>query len=282
MTDGGGMISNWDQALLDEVRAFHARLMAAASGSDDQRLERIFELVPREAFLGPGPWQIFVKGRYVETPSGNPIHVYQNTLVALDAARGINNGEPYLHAAWLGAVAPSSGETVIHVGAGSGYYTAILSMLVLPEGKLLAFEIDAALAARADRNLAPYEGITVVHGDATTAEMPDCDLIYVNAGVVWLPRSWLEVLRPGGRIIVPWSPSRDVGLTLLMTKMEDGFAVRPLGPSWFIPCIGASDPSGCTKVPTPSEARSIKQAWLTDERPPDDTAIAICRDVWFA
>ena len=52
---------------INEVRTFHARLMAVASGSDDHRLERVFESVPREAVLGPGPWKIMVNNRYVET-----------------------------------------------------------------------------------------------------------------------------------------------------------------------------------------------------------------------
>jgi protein-L-isoaspartate(D-aspartate) O-methyltransferase len=271
-----------DQTDLDEMRAFHAKLMAVASGSQDQRLERVFEMVPREAFLGTGPWQVLVNRRYVATPSANPIYVYQNGLVALDAAKGINNGEPFLHAAWIGAVAPASGETVVHVGAGTGYYTALLSMLVLPNGRVQAYEIDASLAHRAVENLAPFERVSVTHGDATRMDLPECDLIYVNAGVVSPPGSWLRALRPGGRIIFPWNPSSSVGLTLLMTRSQSGFSVRPLGPSWFIPCVGASDPSGCTKAPSLSQARSVTAAWLTADRAPDDTAIALCRDVWFS
>ena len=134
---------------LDEARALYARMMAAASGSTDPRLERIFELVPREAFLPPGPWHIMVEHRLVETPSADPALLYQNALVVLDRQKGINNGEPFLHAAWIGAVAPGAGETVTHIGAGGGYYTAILSMLVLPDGKVVAYEIDATLAQAA-------------------------------------------------------------------------------------------------------------------------------------
>ncbi|TNC07829.1 methyltransferase domain-containing protein [Methylobacterium terricola] len=194
----------------DEVRAFHARLMAVASGSDDPRLERAFEIVPREAFLGAGPWKIMVNERYVETPSANPIFVYQNCLVALDAAKGINNGEPFLHARWIGAVAPKKGETLVHIGAGAGYYTALLSMLALPNGRVHAFEIEPALARRAFDNLAPFEGVTVVQGDATELPLPDCDVIYVNAGVVSPPGRWLKALRPGGRIVFPWRPSKQL------------------------------------------------------------------------
>jgi protein-L-isoaspartate(D-aspartate) O-methyltransferase len=151
------------RASLDEIRSFHARLMADASRSRDPRLERIFELVPREAFFPPGPWNIQLAGsqNYLETPSADPTYLYQNTLVALDAEKGINNGTPFFHAAWIGAVAPQPGETVAHIGAGTGYYSAILSMLVRPGGRVIAFEIEEELAAAARRNLAPFENVSV-------------------------------------------------------------------------------------------------------------------------
>ncbi|WP_147048534.1 protein-L-isoaspartate O-methyltransferase family protein [Methylobacterium gnaphalii] len=256
--------------------------MTVASGSVDPRLERVFGLVPREAFLGPGPWKVMVNNRYVETPSDDPIFLYQNILVALNADQGINNGEPFLHAAWIGFAAPQGGETIVHIGAGTGYYTAFLSLLVLPNGKVHAYEIEPILARRATENLKHFDGVTVVHGDATTLVLPDCDVIYVNAGVVSPPGRWLEALRPGGRIIFPWRPSSYVGIALMLTRGADGFGVRPLGPSWFIPCVGASDPADCLKAPSPWQARSIDAAWLTKDREPDDTAVAICRDVWFS
>ena len=133
------------RAGIEEIRSFHARLMAVASRWSDPRLERAFEAIPREAFCPPGPWRIVFHGRPVDTPSADPAYLYQDVLVALDAAKGINNGEPSLHAAWMGAVAPEAGEAVTHVGAGTGYYTAILQMLVLPSGTVTAFEIDDQL-----------------------------------------------------------------------------------------------------------------------------------------
>ncbi len=270
------------RASQQDVRGFYARLMAAASKSDDPRLERAFELVPREAFLPPGPWQIVVDGRYVKTPSADPIFLYQNVLVAIDAVRGINNGEPFLHAAWIGAAAPQAGEVVCHIGAGTGYYTALLSVLVLPDGQVHGFEIEADLADRARENLAPFENVSVVVGDATKLDLPPSDLIYVNAGVVAPPRSWLEALRPSGRMIFPWRPLKDVGLTLLVGRSGVGFSVRPLMRSWFIPCVGASSSDAAIKPPTSREARSVRSIWLTTDRKPDDTAAAVYEHVWFS
>jgi protein-L-isoaspartate(D-aspartate) O-methyltransferase len=277
------------RASLNEIRAFFAKLMAAASGTDDPRYERAFELVRREAFLGPGPWHAFgftpvagIGPHYVKTPSADPVYLYQNLLFALDVAKRINNGEPFLHAGWLGSVAPKPGEAVCHIGAGAGYYSAILSVLTLPGGIVRAFEIDEILAHKARRNLGPFENVSVTTGDATKLPLPSSDLIYVNAGVFAPPLSWLHALRPDGRMIFPWRPSDTVGLTLMLMRAGAAFKVKPLGPSWFIPCVGASSDEECTKIPDNREAWSTRTAWLTTDRKPDETAVAVYKQMWFS
>jgi protein-L-isoaspartate(D-aspartate) O-methyltransferase len=270
------------RAGLDEVRGFYAKLMAAASRSRDPKLERIFELVPREAFLPPGPWKIKVGDSYVDTPSADPIYLYQNTLVALDAEKGINNGEPYLHAAWIGAVAPQPGEIVTHIGAGTGYYSAILSMLVLPGGRVHAFEIEEKLAAAARENLLPFENASVTAGDAVSLPVPPSDLIYVNAGVTAPPVGWLHALRPRGRMIFPWRPSKAIGIAVLVTAKGSGFELKPLMPAWFIPCVGASEiGTNATTISTNAAWRSCS-LHLTEQRAPDETATVVYPELWFS
>ena len=269
-------------AKLDEVRGYFAKMMAIASRSDDPRLERIFELVPREAFLGKGPWRICLEGRYFDTPSADPIYIYQNNLVALDEANGINNGEPFLHARWIGTVAPQRGETVTHIGTGTGYYTAILSMLVLAGGEVFGIELDKVLAAKARHNLRPFENAHVMSGDAVSAEIQPSDVIYVNAGAVSPPLNWINALRPGGRLIFPWRPSDVVGIAMLVTREVSGFAARPIMPSWFIPCTSAALSLENALAPDAKVAWQIKSLHLTASRRPDETAVAIYHDVWFS
>jgi protein-L-isoaspartate(D-aspartate) O-methyltransferase len=271
-----------NKAGLEEIRAFFASMMAVASGTTDPRFERAFELVRREAFVGPGPWHINVYQRSIETPSADPVFLYQNVVVRLDAAKGINNGEPFLHAAWMGAVEPKAGDAICHIGAGTGYYSAILSVLALPGGIVKAFEIDEKLARRARKNLEPFENVSVIPGDATRLPLPPSDLIYVNAGVVMPPPGWLRALRPQGRMIFPWRPSEAAALAIIITRRQAGFSVKPLMASYFIPCVGASEPEQCVKIPDPREAWSVRSVWLTADREPDETAVAICADMWFS
>jgi protein-L-isoaspartate(D-aspartate) O-methyltransferase len=270
------------RASLDEIRGFYAKLMAGASRSRDPRLERIFELVPREAFLPPGPWKIMAGDSYIDTPSADPIYLYQNALVALDTEKGINNGEPFLHAAWIGAVSPQPGEIVTHIGAGMGYYSAILSMLVLPGGRVHAFEIEETLAAAARENLSPFDNVAVTAGDAVSLPVPSSDLIYVNAGVAAPPAGWLHALRPGGRMIFPWRPSKAVGIATLLTARAFGLEVRPLMPAWFIPCVGASQADPDSTPVSSHAAWQSRALHLTAQRAPDATATAVYPDLWFS
>jgi protein-L-isoaspartate(D-aspartate) O-methyltransferase len=202
--------------------------------------------------------------------------------VALDADKGINNGEPMLHAMWLGKVAPKPGETVTHIGAGTGYYTALLARLVQPGGHVTAFELDADLAARAGTNLARYGDVEVIHGDAVVSPLPPSDIVYVNAGVVAPPAPWLKALTPGGRLIFPWRPSDTVGLAVLVTRLGNGFACRPFMGSWFIPCVGASVAGPEARTPTRERAARTRSIWLNASKAPDRTATAVVGDVWFS
>ncbi|TPN37807.1 protein-L-isoaspartate O-methyltransferase [Mesorhizobium sp. B1-1-6] len=265
-----------------QSRSFYAKLMAAQARSADPRLEEVFAAVPREAFLGPGPWTIVAGQGAVETPSADPRFIYQNVLVVLDADKGINNGEPFLHAMWIGKLAPRPGEAVTHIGAGTGYYTALLARLVSPGGTVAAFELDADLASRAKANLAGYENVTVIPGDAVTSDLPPSDVIYVNAGVAAPPPGWLKALKPDGRMIFPWRPAERVPLAVLVTRTENGFACDPFMRSWFIPCSGASVASLAAKIPTRDQAARSRSIWLTADKLPDRTATAIFEHVWFS
>jgi hypothetical protein len=141
---------------LEAHRAFFASLITASAGVPAGRLSEAFAATPRERFLGPGPWKIFIGTGYITTPTDDPAFLYQDVTVALSESGKINNGQPVLHAVGLAALNPQPGETAIHIGAGTGYYTAILARLVGPQGKVLAYEIEPAYGescrhARRDR-----------------------------------------------------------------------------------------------------------------------------------
>lgn len=269
-------------ARLESARAFYAGQMAAASGWSDPRLREAFAAVPREGFLSPGPWHVIFEGHAVRTPDADPIHLCQNVLVAIDRDKGINNGEPSLHARWLGAVAPQPGEAVVHVGAGGGYYSAILSRLVDPGGEVIAYEVEQALAAAARENCRSLANVRIVAGNAAQEPLPAADIVYVNAGVAAPPLSWLDALKPGGRLIFPWRPAPQVGLAVLAVRTQSGFSLRVVSRAWFIPCVGAADGETTVKAPSPEEAARSRSIVPAREREPDASATAIYHDLWFS
>src|SRR5215475_14460500 len=137
----------------EKLRAFYAKLICASTKLDIPRIQAAFGAVSREAFAGPAPWWLTLGGHdYVESPDDDPAFLYQNLLLALDREHGINIGMPAAHAYWLGSCEPKEGETVVQIGAGSGYYTAILAHLVGASGRVHGYEIDETLATRAREN----------------------------------------------------------------------------------------------------------------------------------
>src|SRR5215472_15623302 len=115
-----------------------------------------FATVPRERFLGPGPWRILspmAMGEYWTTEDADPRDLYHDVLVAIDEGRRLNNGQPSLWACIYDQFGLTPGAHVVHVGAGTGYYSAILAEIVGSTGQVTAIEIDPSLAARAQENL---------------------------------------------------------------------------------------------------------------------------------
>jgi len=260
------------------LRRRYAHEVTRSLGGFAGRIRDAFATVPRENFLPPPPWTIISQG--IANTTSDLADIYRNTLVAIDRPRGINNGEPALHAAWLDAVEPERGEAVVHVGAGLGYYTAIIATLVGREGRVIAYEVEEDLAALAARNLASFNTVTVRAESALGQGLPDTDIIYVNAGILAPDAQWLRALNPNGRLIFPWQPVEQWGPAVLVTRRGDAFSAQPIMTVGFIPCSG----QGKAQVAEITEAgiADTRSIWITAHRPPDESATLIGDGVWFS
>jgi protein-L-isoaspartate(D-aspartate) O-methyltransferase len=268
------------KAASEALRRAYAGRISRLAGIDNPRIERAFAEIPREDFLPPPPWTVISSGTAVQ--SDDLSDIYSDALVALDREHGINNGEPALHAAWLDAVDPRPGDRAIHVGAGTGYYTAILAALVGPRGHVDAYEIQEALAEAAKRNLRGLAPVDVHAESAFGRTLPAADVIYVNAGVVAPDPEWLRALAPGGRLIFPWQPLSDWGQAMLVTRRQGGFRAMPLMAVGFIRCSGELTRVAPSGAPSQSGIVSTRSVWLTQDRLPDDSATAVYGDLWFS
>jgi len=196
---------------MEIVRRAYAKQILAVHGSQDARLELAFASVAREHFLGPGPWQTCRgPGSYTPTPSKDPVYLYTDALFGIVPDRGINNGQPSLHAALLAAAGIKEGEHVVHIGAGTGYYSAIMASLTGYTGSVTAIEFDPELARRARENLASIPTIRVIRGNGADGQFRPANVIYVNAGVTHPVTAWLHGLMDGGRLILPLTTDASV------------------------------------------------------------------------
>ncbi|HMK81877.1 MAG TPA: methyltransferase domain-containing protein [Xanthobacteraceae bacterium] len=211
-----------------------------------------FATVPRERLLGgPGPWQVISYNRIEQpftTPDAAPHWVYHDVLVAIDPARGLNNGAPSFWAHNLDHLDLTRGERVLQVGAGTGYYSAILAELVGPQGRVVASEHDAELAERARANLAPWPQVEVVPGDGRTHDPGDVDAVVAFAGSTHPAQLWLDRLAEGGRLLIPLTGENRWGFMLRAIRRGEAFEAASIGWVGIYPCAGGRDDDAATRL----------------------------------
>jgi protein-L-isoaspartate(D-aspartate) O-methyltransferase len=234
------------EAELAIVRRAYAKQMLAVFGVTNPRVEAAFAAVRREAYLGPGPWPIWYPFRrgYVATPSDDPIYLYQDVFVSLIPERNLNNGEPAGHAMLIACADARSGEHAVHIGAGTGYYTAILAHMVGDTGRITAIEYDPGLAARLAVNFAGRPNVCALQGDGTKIDFEPADVIYVSAGATRPVDLWLDRLNDGGRLILMLTMDkrfRRAGAFFRIERRGDGFLARWIFAGDIFPCEGARD-----------------------------------------
>jgi protein-L-isoaspartate(D-aspartate) O-methyltransferase len=238
---------------LSIIRAAYAKQILAAGGVANARLQATFGAIRREDFLGPGPWPILRWPRdYLLSPDTDPVYLYTNDLVGIVPERRINNGQPSWHAHLIHQASPAAGEHVVHVGTGTGYYTAILAHLAGRSGRVTGIEYDSELAARAKANLAPHPNVEIVEGDGALVSFDEADVIYVNAGCTRPAQNWLDRLADGGRLILPMTSDQGFGASAPERVASAGavFRIERRGRDYFatwispvaiFPCAGSRD-----------------------------------------
>ena len=239
-----------DSADLQTVRRNFAERIQREAGIRSSGLIKGLAAIPREQFVGPGPWQILQQDGYQTTPDDDPRHLYDTVLVALDPTRGLNNGEPASLLRFLDMLDLAPGDRFLHIGCGVGYYTAIAAQAVLPNGTVVGVELDRDLAERAKQNLRPYKNVNVIQTDGNERMHEAFDAIFVNAGATNIQPFWLDQLAEAGRLLVPLTvafPSGSSaflsqsgrGHTLLVTKKGDQYAAHFTSPVAVFHCVGA-------------------------------------------
>ncbi len=230
----------------DQIRAarrFFAEDLRFKTRMSSQALFEAFATVPRERFVGCGPWLIQSWGEHWTTEEADPRHVYHDTLIALDETKHINNGQPSLWAYYFDRLGVHPGDQILHLGCGTGYYTAIMAELTGVQGKVVAVEIEENLAERARVALAPWPQVTVLCRDGSRGPFEPADIVVVSAGATHPLPPWIAAVKPGGTLLFPLTASEGSGIMAQLTRVsEKCFSVRLQGGVGFIEFHGARDP----------------------------------------
>jgi protein-L-isoaspartate(D-aspartate) O-methyltransferase len=171
-------------------------------GIRDERVLAAMLEIPREEFVP-------AESRLLACVD-EPIHIgYGQTI-----------SQPYMTALMAEALALEGTETVLEVGAGSGYAAAVLGMLA---ARVIAMEIVPGLARQARENLRRTgrdANVVVMEGDGSLgyAEEAPYDAISVAAGAPEIPSALLGQLKDPGCLVIPVGEWADQELLVVSSR----------------------------------------------------------------
>ena len=181
------------------------------------------ESVPREEFVSDD----LRSSAYIDSP--------------LSIGHGQTISAPHMVAMMCEYIEPRAGNKILEVGAGCGYHAAVLSRMVLPDGRVFATEIVQPLAEMASKNISRIgiDNVEVIHTDGSVgleAEAP-FDRISVAAGSPDIPTPLLDQLAEGGILVIPVG-HLGIQELLIIKKKNDEFTTLRKEHVVFVPLRG--------------------------------------------
>jgi protein-L-isoaspartate(D-aspartate) O-methyltransferase len=191
-------------------------------GIRDPRVLDVMRNVPRHEFV----------------PDTLQPEAYEDHPLPIGEAQTIS--QPYIVAAMLQHLALQASDRVLEIGTGSGYVTALLSMLA---AEVYSVERYARLAASAESTLRrlEYRNVKIKVGDGTQgwAEYAPFDAILVSAATREMPPALFVQLRESGRMMLPVGPAFSQELQLI-SKVNGQPEVKVLEGCRFVPLLGGT------------------------------------------
>lgn len=190
-------------------------------GIRDQRVLEAMARVPRERFL----------------PEPIRQQAYADRAMAIGCGQTIS--QPFIVGLMTQALQLSGRETVLEIGTGSGYQTAILAEL----GRdVVSLERHAELSAKAGDllNALGYGNVTLQLADGIRgwAERAPYDRIIVTAAAARCPDALFEQLAEGGILVIPLGKA-DHQVLQEIHKINRTSQSTPLSRCRFVPLVGA-------------------------------------------
>jgi protein-L-isoaspartate(D-aspartate) O-methyltransferase len=170
-------------------------------------------------------------------PPESRVSAYQDGPIPIGYGQTIS--QPYMTALMAESLELNGAETVLEVGAGSGYAAAVLGLLA---ARVFTIEIVGKLAALARENLRRTgygRNVTAIHGDGSLGcpEFAPYDAISVAAGASEIPAALLDQLNDPGRLVMPVGAWEEQELRVV-TKRDGRLDSRVATLCRFVPLVG--------------------------------------------
>jgi protein-L-isoaspartate(D-aspartate) O-methyltransferase len=177
--------------------------------------------------------------RHEFVPSTYQAMAYSNGPLSIGHGQTIS--QPYIVALMTDLLEPHAEDTILEIGTGSGYQSAILSCLVK---QVHTTENVSPLIASARERLQRlgYDNVEVHECDGYFGlpELAPFDGIIVTAAAPHVPEPLLEQLKPGGRLVIPVGHEFYAQELLVIQKQENGqFSQRKIIDVVFVPLTGS-------------------------------------------
>lgn len=191
-------------------------------GIEDLELLQLFDRVPRHIFLPEGVWP----------------RAYEDAPIPIGF--GQTASQPSLQAYYLTLLQPDADDTVLEIGTGSGYLTALLALMA---DRVYSVERVRELSQRARKALdaLSIQNAALLVGDGTIGwrKYAPFDVVVVSAASPSIPQALLDQLGAGGRMLIPLG-SRESQDLVMVRKSEGGEVTEEVvkGECSFVPLLG--------------------------------------------
>jgi protein-L-isoaspartate(D-aspartate) O-methyltransferase len=190
-------------------------------GIKDSRVLAAMKKVPRHLFLDEALWP--------DAYEDHPLPIGEKQTIS----------QPYIVALMTEVLNLKGNEKILEIGTGSGYQAAILAELA---EQVYSIERIPSIAKRARRVLddLKYSNIVITIGDGTLGwkEYSPYDGIIVTAASPYPPKTLLEQLKVGGRLIIPIGDEFTQDLTLYRRDNEFDYSKESYGGCRFVKLVG--------------------------------------------
>jgi len=166
-------------------------------------------------------------------------HAFYNGPLPIGSGQTIS--QPYIVALMSDLLNPQADDSVLEIGTGSGYQTAVLACLVR---QVYSVEIiaDLSVASRERLDKLGYRNIELRSGDGYFGwpEHAPYDGIIVTAAAPHIPQTLIDQLRVGARLVIPVGrPYSYQELRVLEKKADGDIETQTILGVSFVPLTGA-------------------------------------------